>query len=154
LAVFFAALLFYLFYGEKLAGGDWIGACLIVAGTSMIGLFAKQQEETQTSETSVVMLTWLAILMTIVMACSIGTLTFTLRFFMDKVPFTPMQFNLDGYAVSTAYMVILVSHLTIKNGEFPYDQIDISIGILISVLQIFGSVSTTLALKEGKGGSV
>ena len=39
LAVFFAALLFYLFYGEKLSCGDWIGASLIVAGTSMIGLF-------------------------------------------------------------------------------------------------------------------
>jgi len=43
-AVFFAALFFYLAYREKLSWGDWLGACLIVGGTSMIGLFAEKPQ--------------------------------------------------------------------------------------------------------------
>ena len=136
-AVFFAALFFYLAYHEKLSWGDWLGAVLIVGGTSMIGLFTPQTTdniEVQLAQQDVVLLTWYAILLTFLMSACIAASILNIRYHMDNVPFTPWQFNLDGYMVSTIPMTIGIAYIWVKEGKFPYDLTDIAIGSAIAML--------------------
>ena len=93
-----------------------------------------------------VLYTWYAILLTLLFAMCIALSMLNIRYFMDTVPFTPWQFNLDGYLISTVPMTIGIVVIWVQEGKFPYDFIDIAIGSAIACSQILGSYCTVRAL--------
>jgi drug/metabolite transporter (DMT)-like permease len=80
-AIFFTSLAYYLAYGEKLNGVDWLGTCLIIGGVSAIGIFQEKQP-TQSEDNMESYNIWLAIIFGLLAALFISLNSFMQKYFI------------------------------------------------------------------------
>jgi len=62
-----------------------------------------------------------------------------------------MQFNMNGFGLASAFFAC---GLIYSNVGFPYNLVDIVLGMSNALLVTVGAVATTTAMQTGKGGAI
>ena len=154
-AIFFTSLIYYCIFGEKLSISDWIGAILIMVGVSLIGLFSGKKS-TNTEEIIDASYTTTAILVGLFTALSISLRGATDRYFINKVGFTSLQYNLDAYLIMSICFIIALTAQFVQACQFPYTYGAVLWATLFSVFSVVGTCSLTAAFSSpgSKGGAI
>lgn len=168
IGVFFTAVIFYFTYGEKLTLNDFSGMLIIVLGTCMVGFGSPPPEISSQAEAGATVSdepvlgddaerggsaidTWLAIFFAILTGLCFSLNSFVMKYYVDKIGFTPFQLNMDGYMVCNIFLTAGFFYM----GGFSYYDTSINVKAMTSsFLSLVGTTAMTIALQTGKGGPI